>query len=154
MVRAIGIFLTAASLAACSAERRPAGPDQPQTPPNGPADPRATAFETNKYQLGQGGRYFTWYGCGACHGRGATGALDLADDRWLRGGTFDRVYQAIADGHPGITPSFGARIPPHQLWQVTAYVRSLKDLPAAQRRRQDLDAAGEAEGSNWAGPIR
>ena len=141
-------------LAGCGAEKRPAGPDQPQSAPNGPTDPRAAAFETNKYQLSEGGRYFTWYGCGSCHGGGATGPLDLGDGQWVRGGGFDQVYRSIVDAHPGQTPSFSDAIPAQQLWQITAYVRALEDLPPEKRRRQDMDQTGEPQASNWSGPVQ
>lgn len=141
------------ALAACSAEKRPAGPDHPRTAPSGPADPRITGFEANKYQVGQGGRYFTWNGCGACHGTGARGVLALDDEAWRGGGTFDQIYRSIAR-HPGPAPGYGETIPAAQLWQITAYVHGLKDLPAAKRHRQDIDQLGEPQGSNWSGPVR
>jgi cytochrome c oxidase cbb3-type subunit 3 len=140
-------------LAACSAEKRPAGPSQPQTAPNGPNDPRIADFESNAYQLGQGGRYFSWYGCAACHSNTARGALDLADNRWAHGGSFEQVYRSVA-AHPGLASVPGDIIPPEQLWQLTAYVRSLSELDPAKRRRQDFDAAGEPQADNWSGPIK
>lgn len=138
-------------LAACSGEKRETGQSQPLTPPNGPSDPRIVLVEGNKYQVSQGGRYFSWYGCGACHGDEAKGFLDLGDGVWRRGGGFDRVYGAIALRH---TPPYADRIPTEQLWQITAYVRSLTALDRAQRRRQDLDEAGEPQAANWSGPVK
>lgn len=139
-------------LAACSVEKRPAGPSQPQTAPNGSNDPRIAAFESNAYQLGQGGRYFSWYGCAACHSGDAQGVLDLADKKWAHGGAFDQVYRSIA-AHPGLATLPGDSIPTEQLWQITAYVRSLSELDPAKRRRQDFDQAGEPQGGNWSGPV-
>ena len=138
-------------LSACTAERRPTGPEQPQTPPNGSGDPRIAMFESNAYQLAQGGRYFAWYGCGGCHSDGAKGALDLSDGQWRRGGAFNQVYAAVADGHGG---GGAGRIPIEQNWQIAAYVRSLKDIPPAKRRRQDLDQQAEPQGANWSGPLQ
>jgi mono/diheme cytochrome c family protein len=146
---ALRLLAVAMLVSACSAERRPIGPTQPQTPPNGAADPRGALFESNPYQLSQGGRYFAWYGCGACHAEGARGFLDLADGRWRRGGAFDQVYGAVATGH---SPAYADRIPVEQLWQITAYVRSLASLPPGKRRRQDLDQQGEPQAGNWSGP--
>lgn len=138
-------------LAACSAEKRETRPAQPLTPPNGPSDPRIALVENNRYQVSQGGRYFTWYGCGACHGDDARGVLDLGDGVWHRGGGFDRVYDSIAHAHRA---PYGVRIPTEQLWQITAYVRELTALDRAQRRRQDLDQTGEPQAETWPGPVR
>ncbi|GAA0750196.1 hypothetical protein CA233_19735 [Sphingomonas sp. ABOLD] len=126
----------------------------PQTAPNGAQDSRAAAYERNLYQVAQGGRYFTWYGCGSCHGRSAKGPLNLGDRVWVHGGALDQVYGFIAERHPGATAGYAARIPAEQLWQITAYVRNLPRLTPEKRRRQDLDQVGEPQGSNWTGPVR
>lgn len=57
---AIGLILSA-----CQPERRELALGEPITPPTTPGDPRAKLFEDNFYQVSQGGRLFTWYGCGA-----------------------------------------------------------------------------------------
>lgn len=137
----------------CSKEYRDLGPEQPQTAPRGPGDPRAAYFEGNSYQVSQGGRYFSWYGCAGCHGDAASGARDLAADMRQRPAMFDRVYAAIAD-HPAVPYRYRERIPIEQLWQITAYVRSLKSLGPERRHRQNLDQAGEPQGTNWSGPVR
>jgi mono/diheme cytochrome c family protein len=147
----LAILVTAA---ACSKESRTIGPDLPQTAPNGPDDPRAAKYEGNVFQVGQGGRYFTWYGCGTCHGMDAKGPLALGDRLWVHGGELDQVYAFIASGHAGELASYGERIPAEQLWQLTAYVRSLPDLDPERRRRQDLDQVGEPQAGNWSGPVK
>jgi len=139
--------------AGCAKESRTLGPDQPQTPPNGPDDPRAAKYDGNVYQIGQGGRYFAWYGCGACHGLDAKGPVNLSGALWRHGRALDQVYDFIANRHPG-NPRYGERIPTEQLWQITAYVRSLPDLPPERRRRQDMDQVGEPQGNTWSGPVR
>jgi cytochrome c oxidase cbb3-type subunit 3 len=140
------------SMAACQSESRTLGPDQPQTAPNDAQDPRTSRYEDNLYQVSQGSRYFTWYGCAACHGAGAGGVRDLADGRWRRGGSVDRVYASIVGAHGRLR--YGTRIPAEQLWQITAYVRGLKDIDPAKRQRQDIDQLGEAQGNMWSGPVR
>lgn len=142
------------ALASCGQESRTVGPDLPQTAPNGPQDPRAAKYEGNAYQVAQGGRYFTWYGCGACHGADAQGGRDLRDKVWRHGSELNQVYAFIAHGHPGPLARYGARIPTEQLWQITAYVRSLPQLTPEKRRRQDLDEVGEAQGTRWTGPVQ
>lgn len=141
-------------LAGCSREARTLEPEQPQTPPNGPADPRIPYFTGDVYQIAQGGRYFTWYGCGGCHGAGSQGARNLDDPIWKHGGSFDRVYAFIAHGHPGALAHYGERVPTEQMWQITAYVENLPKTKPEERRRQDLDEAAEPTGDTWTGPVR
>jgi cytochrome c oxidase cbb3-type subunit 3 len=151
--RAVGLFLLA-MLASCGVEKRTLGSDQPQSSPNGANDPRASKYEQNAYQVSQGGRYFTWYGCAACHGTDATGVRNLKDSKWRYGGAFDQVYRSIAQGRGGDMPAFDTRIPVEQLWQITAYVRQLQNTKPAMIRRQDLDEQGEPQGDNWLGALR
>ena len=135
-----------AALGACSKEKRVIEVEAPMTDPVGPADPRFSAYDGNAFQAAQGGRYFAWYGCGACHGVGARGKLDLSKPLQM---TADQVYWAIA-GHGAL----GQRIQIEQRWQLTAYVRQLPSLKPEQRSRQDLDQAGEPQGPSWNGPVR
>lgn len=147
-------FGLVAIVAGCSREVRSLSSDQPATPPTGGADPRAPHYEQNAYQVAQGGRYFSWYGCVGCHGAGAEGATNLADPRRRHGTDVDQVYRFIAHGHAGALASYGDRIPVEQLWQLTAYVRSLPDTKPEVRRRQDLDQAAEPQAAQWTGPMR
>jgi mono/diheme cytochrome c family protein len=149
---ALALALVAVT-AGCGKESRTVGPDLPQTPPNGAADPRADKYEGNVYQVSQGGRYFAWYGCAGCHGGSAEGRLNLGDAHLAHGGDLDQVYAFIAHGHPGKLARFGERIPSEQLWQLTAFVRSLPQLAPERRRRQSLDLTGEPQGRTWAGPV-
>jgi cytochrome c oxidase cbb3-type subunit 3 len=145
--------LVALSLSACSGEKRTLGSDLPQSAPTGPDDPRVAAYEQNAFQVSQGGRYFTWYGCSSCHGDSAKGMLDLSRAERRRSASFDQVYAMIAQHRRAGRDSYGSRIPVEQLWQITAYVRELPDTPPEKRRRQDIDQQGEPQGDNWAGPV-
>jgi mono/diheme cytochrome c family protein len=149
----VALWCILLALPACTKESRVLGPEQPQTPPNGPGDPRARYFEGNAYQVSQGGRYFSWYGCSTCHGNLASGALDLPANLKQRPLPFYKVYAAIA-GHVGVPVRYETRIPVEQLWQITAYVRSLPNTKTEMRRRQDLDETGEPQGSSWSGAVR
>ncbi|MDB5725117.1 MAG: cytochrome c [Novosphingobium sp.] len=149
-----GVLFLVLALTACTAEQRSTGPEQPQTPPNGPLDTRIAFFENNASQLAQGGRYFSWYGCNGCHADGVQGPLDLNDRRSRRGLNFDQVFTAIADGHATMVPSYRDLIPTAQLWQITAFVRSLPSLPAGKRRRGDVDQVGEPQAAQWSGPVK
>ncbi|WP_157220875.1 c-type cytochrome [Flavisphingomonas formosensis] len=141
------------TLPACSRESRSLGPGQPQTPPSGFADPRITYFEDNLYQTAQGGRYFSWYGCAACHGTEARGERDLIAVQLRHSPSFVDVYASIAH-HRGVSFGHDGMIPTEQLWQLAAYVRSLRALKREQRRRQDLDQAGEPQAMSWSGTVR
>ena len=141
-------------LCACQPERRELALGQPLTPPGGQDDPRAPLFEDNFYQVSQGGRLFTWYGCGGCHEDSAPGFRNLGDRLWRYGGGPDQVYASIARGRPDGMPAFEHRAPPLVLWQITAYVRQLPNTKPALRRRQDVDQTGEPAGDRWAGPMR
>jgi mono/diheme cytochrome c family protein len=149
-----GFLIVLAILSSCSGENRTLGSDQPQTSPHGADDPRAAKYEQNSYQISQGGRYFTWYGCEACHGTDATGVSNLEDTQWRYGGAFDQIYQSIAQGRGSAMPGYGAKIPVEQLWEITAYVRLLQNTKPAIIRRQDLDQQGEPQGNSWSGPMR
>jgi cytochrome c oxidase cbb3-type subunit 3 len=136
-------------LCACAPEKRDIAASQPSSPPTAPDDPRAPYYERNAYQVSQGGRLFGWYGCKACHARGAEGGLDLADGRWRRGGRTGEVYGSIAAGP---AHGYAGRITDEQLWQLTAYVRRMKDLSPAQERRQAADTVAEPQAAQWTGP--
>jgi cytochrome c oxidase cbb3-type subunit 3 len=47
------------------------------------------------------------------------------DDRWLYGDRNEQIFASIAGGRPNGMPSWGARLPEAQIWQLVAYVRSL-----------------------------
>lgn len=139
-----------AMLCGCAREAREVGPTPPQTPPIGNGDPRISAYQNNFYQVSQGGRYFSWYGCSGCHTEGNNKVLNLADSDWRHGFGFANVYGAIAARHGRF--AYGKRIPVEQLWQITAYVRDLSSHYPEKRRRVTLDAKAEPVGGNWQGP--
>ncbi len=150
---AAALYLVVATIVACSNEARPVGPDLPQTPPTRADDPRIDRYQKNAFQISQGSRYYTWYGCGGCHTNGA-GGPDLGLGRWRHGDGFDAVYASIAHGHAGDEAKYETRIPVEQLWQMTAYVRDLPTLDPAKRRRQDHDAVAEPQGRKAPAPLR
>jgi mono/diheme cytochrome c family protein len=125
-----------------------------RTGPEGADDPRIAYFDSNAYQVGQGGRYAAWYGCNSCHGQGAEGDMDLGDASWRHGGRYADIYRSIADRHSAAGQRFGERIPVQQLWQIAAYVHNLEGFGTERIRRQGLDQAGEPEGSRWSGALR
>ena len=70
---------------------------------------------------------YVGYNCVDCHGVDGAGAMgpSLADNRWRFGGSEEEVYRSIADGRPEGMPRWGPKIPPAQIRQLVAYVRSL-----------------------------
>lgn len=140
------------ALAACSSETRPVGAALPQTPPTGEDDPRIVQYEGNAYQVSQGGRYYLWYACAGCHASNAGPGRDLASGRSDRSTGFAAIYRSIATGHANVPGASGDRIPADQLWQMTAYVRSLPTLDPQKRRRQDIDLFAEPRGKHGPAP--
>lgn len=145
-------FAIALLLAGCQREARDIGPSLPQTAPNSAADPRKAYYQDNVYQVAQGGRYFSWYGCAACHDEDASGVRNLGDGRWRYGGSFDQVFASVAERHGSL--NYAARVPPEQLWQMAAYVRDLPQHAPEKRRRLNIDQVGEPQGRTWSGPVR
>jgi len=97
------------------------GPPPPVTP-----DPRAKLYEGNAQHIANGSRLFRWYNCNGCHANGGGGmGPPLIDDTWRYGGSMEQIYSTIAQGRPNGMPAFGSKVPPAQIWELAAYVRSL-----------------------------
>ncbi len=114
------------------------------------ADPRIRFYDKNAWQVSQGGLQYTHYSCGECHQPGA--ARPEISFHGGRDVGFEALYRIIHEGH-GAMPAYGQRIPTEQIWQITAYVRSLRTLKITKRTRQDLDQEGEPTNGTWAGPV-
>jgi cytochrome c oxidase cbb3-type subunit III len=113
-----------------------------------PAAPRDSGYEETAYAISQGKRLFTWYNCVGCHGHGGGNiGPALMDDRWRYGAEPPAVYASIAEGRPNGMPSVRGRVPESQLWQLTAYVRSMSGLVRtdAAPGRSDAIQVGEPE---------
>ena len=123
----------------CSAEQRTLVAPQPTSAPTGPSDPRIAAIKDNFYQISQGGRYFSWYGCTNCHGEPNAG--------WPPRLPFVTFYGRI--GHKG----YDRKVPAEQRWQISAYLNSLPTTDAAKRHRQAVDQKGEPTAERWQGPL-
>jgi cytochrome c oxidase cbb3-type subunit 3 len=106
-------------------------------------DPVGRSFEGNAYQVSQGSRLFRWYNCSGCHFNGGGGiGPALMDSEWRYGGSIDQIYRSIYEGRPNGMPSF-AKLPPEQIWQLAAYVRSLSSnlSPNVAAARRDSMAS-------------
>src|SRR3954469_15313421 len=89
--------------------------------------------EHNAYAMSQGKTLFRWFNCSGCHANGGGGmGPALIDDQWRYGAEIEQVYASIAQGRPNGMPSFQDKVPPAQIWELAAYVRSLSgNVPKA-----------------------
>lgn len=93
-------------------------------------DPRAAPYYDNPDAVITGKRLFGQYNCSGCHSNGGGGmGPALMDDEWVYGGRLEQIHQTLVEGRPNGMPAWGGKIPDDQLWQITAYVRSMS-LPA------------------------
>ena len=91
-----------------------------------PQDPRGKLYDGDAASIAQGKQYFAWYNCSGCHFNGGGGiGPAFMDKTWRYGGSIDQIYSSIAQGRPNGMPTWGAKIPDTQIWQIAAYVRSL-----------------------------
>ena len=100
-------------------------PDQTQAL-SAPVQGLKNDYEVNAYAMSEGKRLYSAYNCNGCHSMGGGGmGPPLMDDKWLYGGQPADVFATIVAGRPNGMPSFRDRIPDFQIWQLTAYVRSM-----------------------------
>ena len=83
-------------------------------------------YEQNAYALSEGKRLYSAYNCNGCHSMGGGGmGPPLMDEKWIYGGQPEQVFATIVEGRPNGMPSFRHKIPDFQVWQLSAYVRSM-----------------------------
>ena len=100
-------------------------------------DPLAAAYYNNADAVYTGKRLFGQYNCSGCHSNGGGGmGPDLMDDVWIYGGRLEQIHQTLVDGRPNGMPSWGGKVPDEQLWQLSAYVRSMS-LPQTLAAQTD-----------------
>lgn len=74
----------------------------------------------------EGERLFSAFNCVGCHSHGGGGmGPPLMNRTWIYGSDPANVYATIVEGRPNGMPSFGAKIPPEDIWRLVAYVRAL-----------------------------
>jgi cytochrome c oxidase cbb3-type subunit 3 len=109
------------------------GGTPPGTPPNNPV-------ECNAYAISEGQRLYSWYNCSGCHSHGGGGiGPPLIKQQWIYGGEPANLFDTIVRGRPNGMPSWGARIPAYQIWQIVTYIRSMnhEEPTAATPARSD-----------------
>jgi cytochrome c oxidase cbb3-type subunit 3 len=111
--------------------------NQPLGPVPGPGDiaPVLNPLGADPRALVEGRALFVRYNCAGCHGGRAGGGMgpSLRDVDWLYGSSPDRIFNSIAQGRGHGMPSWGTRLPEKQIWELTAYISSLRtpDEPEA-----------------------
>lgn len=89
-------------------------------------DPRAAAYYDNAEAVNAGKQLFKQYNCSGCHSNGGGGmGPSLMDGEWIYGGRLEQIHQTLVEGRPNGMPSWGGKVSDPQLWQLSAYVRSM-----------------------------
>ncbi len=89
-------------------------------------DPRSIPYYDNANAVNDGRRLFSQYNCAGCHSNGGGGmGPSLMDDEWIYGGRLEQIHQTLVEGRPNGMPSWGGKVPDAQLWELSAYVRSM-----------------------------
>jgi cytochrome c oxidase cbb3-type subunit III len=85
-------------------------------------------FTGNPVALRDGRRLFLWYNCYGCHGGHGGGGMgpSLRDKTWIYGGTDAAIFNSIAQGRMMGMPEWGTRIPQDQIWELVAYIKSMR----------------------------
>jgi len=131
------LMMTAPLAVSCKREKRQFEPPPALTSvpvvmsdlqPGAPAPQVATRnpLEENATALSDGKRLFSQYNCTGCHANGG-GAIGppLMDEKWIYGSDPANIYSTIVEGRPNGMPSFRNKISDYQVWELSAYVRSL-----------------------------
>lgn len=81
----------------------------------------------NPQAIEQGKQLYIQMNCAGCHAYNGKGNMgpDLTDTEWRYGGLPVQIYQSIFDGRPQGMPSWGAALPPAEIWKLVAYIQSL-----------------------------
>lgn len=104
----------------------------PVGPFPGPAEHQlerlANPFEKNTDALREGRLYFMQYNCAGCHGDHGGGGMgpSLRDADWIYGDTHAQIAKSIAEGRALGMPAWGRMLTPTQIWQITAYIKSMR----------------------------
>jgi mono/diheme cytochrome c family protein len=88
------------------------------------ANPYANDLEA----IEQGRILFRRFNCAGCHGDHAGGGMgpSLRDVDWRYGDSDAHIYDSIAEGRSQGMPAWGTKLPENQIWELTAYVKSLR----------------------------
>ncbi len=89
---------------------------------------RMNPYTNDPVALQDGQRLFNWYNCSGCHGGHAGGGMgpSLRDKTWIYGDRDDQIFDSIAQGRSKGMPAWGTKIPEDQIWQLVAYIKSMR----------------------------
>jgi cytochrome c oxidase cbb3-type subunit 3 len=83
-------------------------------------------YESNAYDLNQGKRLYSWFGCESCHGDGRGGiGPSFLDGWWLYGPEMVSITASIRDGRPHGMPAFKDKMTSEQVWQLAGYIQTI-----------------------------
>jgi cytochrome c oxidase cbb3-type subunit 3 len=83
-------------------------------------------YESNAYDLSQGKRLYSWFGCKSCHGDGQGGiGPSFLDGWWYYGPEMVSIFASIRDGRPHGMPAFRDKMTTEQIWQLAGYVQTI-----------------------------
>jgi cytochrome c oxidase cbb3-type subunit III len=83
-------------------------------------------YENNAYNLSEGKRLYTSFGCKGCHGDGSGGAgPPFLDGWWQYGPEMVSIAASIRDGRPKGMPVFRDKLTIEQVWQLAGYLRAV-----------------------------
>jgi cytochrome c oxidase cbb3-type subunit III len=92
-------------------------------------------FDDNAHGTTEGQILFDQMNCSGCHANGGGGmGPPLMDDEWIYGSLPNQIFASIAEGRANGMPSWKYRLTTQQMWQLTAYVRSLSSLTPKSAR--------------------
>lgn len=128
----------------------PAGETQDTIYPGGPPGQAVatggsgTEYERNAFHISLGQQLFSQMNCVGCHSHGGGGmGPALMDAEWRYGGSMEQIAATLVEGRPNGMPSFRGKLTEDQIWQLSAYVRSLSG-----QVRKDAVSARADEVSN------
>ena len=112
-----------AAAAAPPGIEHPVGP----VPGFGIVNPAKNPFDGNPVALAQGRQFYMRYNCYGCHGDHGGGGMgpSLRDQEWRYGGSPPDIFNSVAQGRIGM-PGWGTQVPAEQIWQITAYIQSMR----------------------------
>jgi len=96
------------------------GPRVVRSDPPNPFQGDSTAARNGRRSYVQ----FNCYGCHGGHGGGGMGP-SLRDADWIYGNSPAAIFDAIARGRANGMPSWSARLPESEIWQLVTYLQTL-----------------------------
>lgn len=95
----------------------------------------------NPVAIQAGRRLFNWFNCSGCHGGHGGGGMgpSLRDQIWLYGSRDDQIFDSIAEGRSKGMPAWGSKIPANQIWELVAYIKSMRTPEEADPPSEPAD---------------